>query len=507
MDDAQWSPWNETLFHINAVPPAPTTPVDPLEASLVDAGTGMTVSWTSGGADLEGDIVTYNWQVATDMGFAAIIASGSTTGTTSDGFDAVPTTTYYWRVNATDGYGWSSYGNTPPAYWTFGTTAVVDNAPEARFPGVGGFLDGTGGILHIVSDTPALNWTYNDTEGSPQAEYEVRVGTQAGFDDMWAPGAVAQPDQSVVYAGAQLVNGTDYYFAVRVNDGGKWGAWAEVMFHMNTPPPAPTLDWPPDQATDIISGSIDLGWNTVTDAEGDTITYYWYLSEQSDFTPLEDSGNTGTTAATVDTQPVTTYYWKVEAYDGYEYGEESTVFEFTTIADTGSITGTVLDDATDDPILGAIVELLDSNDDVVGTDSTNSQGRFDFTDLDLDTYSVRVTKSGYEEHLEADVTISSGNPDQDLDIRLVEVVSPPIDWMFILIPVIIIIIIIVLLLVLLMRRKKPEEVPPEEQPPEGYPDQPPQQPQPQPEMPPEQPPPTEPPPVEPQPAEPPAESE
>ncbi len=513
MDDAQWSPWNETLFHMNAVPPAPTTPVDPLDASLVDAGTGMTVSWTPGGADLEGDIVTYDWQVATDMGFTAIIASGSTAQTSSDGFDTVPTTTYFWRVNATDGYGWSAYGNDPPAYWTFGTTAVVDNAPEARFPGVGGFLDGTGGILHIVSDTPTLNWTYNDTEGSPQAEYEVKVGTQTGFDDMWSPGAVAQPDQSVVYAGAQLVNGTDYYFAVRVNDGGKWGAWAEVMFHMNTPPPAPTLDLPTDQATDIISGSIDLDWSPVTDAEGDSITYYWYLSEQSDFTPLEDSGDTGSTTDSTTVQPDTTYYWKVEAYDGYEFGADSAVFEFTTLPDTGSITGTVVDDATDDPILGAIVELLDSNDDVVDTDSTNSDGEFAFTDADFGTYSVRVTKSGYNEHLEEDVTISSGDRTEDLPIRLTEKVAEEFDWMLIWILLIVIIIIIAVLLILLMkRRKKPEEVPPAEQPPEGYPGQPPQQeppqqPQPQPEMPPEQPPPVEPQPVEPQPLEPPAESE
>ncbi|MCK4454917.1 MAG: carboxypeptidase regulatory-like domain-containing protein [Thermoplasmata archaeon] len=510
MDDAQWSPWNETLFHMNAVPPAPTTPVDPLDASLVDAGTGMTVSWTPGGADLEGDIVTYYWEVSTDMGFAWINESGSTTGTTSTGFDTIPLTMYYWRVNATDWYGYSAYGNTPPGYWTFSTTAVVDNTPEARFPGVGGFLDGTGGILHVVSATPTLNWTYNDTEGSPQAEYEVKVGTQSGLGDMWSPGAVAQPNESVAYSGTPLVDGTDYYFAVRVNDG-RWGAWSEVMFHMNTPPPVPTLDLPDNGTADITPGSVDLDWSPVTDAEGDTITYYWYLSEQSDFTPLEDSGSTGSTDTTVDTQPDTKYYWKVEAYDGYEFGGSSTVFEFTTAPDVGSITGTVRDDATSEFIANAIVELLDSNDDVVDTDTTNLDGEFAFADVDFGTYSVRVTKSGYNDHLEEDVIISSGHLTRNLDIRLTEKVAEEFDWTLIWILLIVIIIIIAVLLILLMkRRKKPEEAPPAEQPIAAYPDQPPQQvppQQPQPDVPPEQPPPAEPQPVEPRPPEPPAESE
>lgn len=477
-DNVQWSLWNETMFHTNTPPPEPTTPVVPPDGGMIDAGIGTTVAWAAGGVDAEGDVITYFWEVSTDMTFATVNASGSTSGNTSSGFDTNTSMTYYWRVNATDGYEFSMYGNMPTGYWWFDTSAVVNNAPEARFPGVGGFLGGTSGIAHIMSTTPMLNWTYNDTEGSPQAEYEVRVGTQPSLDDMWALGPVAQPDASVAYAGAALVDGTDYYFAVRVNDGTKWGQWSEVMFHTNTPPPVPTLDWPADGAADIMPGDIDLGWIGGTDAEGDAITYSWEIALVSDFSATEDSGNTGTTGATVTVDPDATYYWRVEADDGFETSGWSPTFEFTTVPDTGSIAGTVLDDDTDDPIRGALVELLDDNDDVVDTDTTNSQGEFSFDDIALETYSVRVTKSGYEDYLEADVTITFSDPDEDLTIRLVKEPEAPFDWLLVIIPLVIIIIVIVVLLVLLlMRRRKPEEAPPEEQAQVFYPvEQPPQEP-------------------------------
>ncbi|MFQ6106763.1 MAG: carboxypeptidase regulatory-like domain-containing protein [Thermoplasmata archaeon] len=464
-DNVQWSLYNTTVFHTNAVPPPPTDPTVPLDGGTTNAGAGTTVSWTPGGPDPDGDTVTYYWQVATDQAFTNMVASGSTTSTTSGGFTTAISTTYYWRVNATDDYESSAYGNVPPGWWMFNTSTVVNDPPVASGPGVDGFLDGSGGIMHILSATPALNWTYLDPESVDQAEYEVRVGTQSGFSDMWSPGNVTGNANSVTYGGSTLADGTDYYFGVRVSDGEKWSDWVEVLFHMNTPPPIPTLDSPANGTADIVPGDIDLSWSSVSDAEGDAITYYWYLSDQSDFTPLADSGSTTSTTATITVQPETTYYWKVEAYDGYELSGNSTTSEFTTVSATGTITGTVLDDSNDEPIQGVTVELLDSNDDVVETDVTNLNGQFEFTDVDFGTYSVRVTKSGYEDYTETGVEISSSNPDEDLTIRLKKTVAPPIDWMLILIPLIIIIIIVVILLVLLMKRKKPEEAPPAQPPP------------------------------------------
>lgn len=458
MDDAQWSAWNETLFHMNAPPPAPTTPVDPPDSGSIDAGSGTTASWSILGSDPEGDAVTFFWEVSTDVAFSAIVASGSTSGTISDGFDTSPVTTYFWRVNATDGYNWSPYGNDPPGYWGFDTTAAVNEPPVASFPAVDGFLSGTAGVGHIVSGTPALNWSYSDPEAATQAEYEVRVGTQSGFSDMWAPGPMAGVVTSMAYAGSALSDGTDYYFGVRVSDGAKWSNWTDVLFHTNTPPPIPMLISPADSASDVASGGVDLDWEPSVDAEGDGITYYWFLSTESDFSTLEDSGSTGNTVDTANAQPITTYYWKVEAFDGYELSGNSTTFTFTTLPAVGTITGTVVNDSDSAPIEGATVELLDSNDDVVETDTANADGEFSFTNIDFGTYSVRVRKSGYESHLEEDVTISISDPDESLSIRLVKVEAPPFDWILLLIPLIVIAV-VVLVIILLMRRKKPEEIP------------------------------------------------
>ncbi|MFQ6129163.1 MAG: carboxypeptidase regulatory-like domain-containing protein, partial [Thermoplasmata archaeon] len=338
-------------------------------------------------------------------------------------------------------------------------------------------------ILHITSDTPDLNWSYSDPEGVPQTEYDVRVGTESGGSDMWAPGVVAGVQTNTTYAGSALVDGTDYYFGVRVSDGDKWSNWTEVMFHTNAPPSTPTLLSPEDGSIGLTPGTITLDWTGVTDPDGDSITYYWYLSTVSDFSTIEDSGTVTSTSEDVVTQEETTYYWLVRAWDGYEFGGDSATFQFTTGARVGSITGTVVRDSDDEPIQEAKVELLDANDEVIHTDTTDANGDFEFMDLDFGTYSVRVTKSGYETHLEEGVAISFTDPHEVLEIRLTEKPKVELDWMLILIPLIIIIIIVIVLLILLKRRKKPAEVPPVAVPPAYQlpPEQPPA------EMPPEQP--------------------
>jgi hypothetical protein len=142
--------------------------------------------------------------------------------------------TYYIYARDHHGSGGKYYADDTTGL-TFTVTAPVNNPPEAQDPTVEGFSSGTPAILHIMPHGPTLGWTFFDSDGGDvQTDYEVRVGTGSGLNDMWAPGPTTSGAASVAYGGSPLIDNTDYWFGVRVNDGTEWSVWNETMFHMNS---------------------------------------------------------------------------------------------------------------------------------------------------------------------------------------------------------------------------------------------------------------------------------
>ena len=207
----------------------------------------------------------------------------------------------------------------------------MNTLPTGSTVGVQGFLAGTAGILNITNHTPPINWTYSDSEGSAQSNYNIsvwtgpgRTGTLMGFVN--TTGSIT----SWIYSGSALVDGTDYYANVQTKDGYEWSTWIEVKFHMNTPPPTPTTPIIPTNGATGISTTTAVNWTAITDAEGSTITYYWYIDDNIDFSSLVSSGSNSTnTSGALSLTANTKYYWRVRAYDGYEYGVNSTTWNFT----------------------------------------------------------------------------------------------------------------------------------------------------------------------------------
>jgi parallel beta-helix repeat protein len=87
-------------------------------------------------------------------------------------------------------------------------------------------------ITNETSDTPAINWTYNDTDADPQVQYEVEVwtGPDGTGSNMWDPAIGSGTAGSIVYAGSPLVVETTYYARVKAFDGYSWGAWSETSW-------------------------------------------------------------------------------------------------------------------------------------------------------------------------------------------------------------------------------------------------------------------------------------
>jgi len=152
---AHWSDFSAWLsFHINAPPPAPT-PSTPTNGASVAASTTQTVTWASGGADAEGDTVTYTYCVGTATPpYPSCPTTGTgITGTTSNSFTTTAGTKYFWAVKASDSFEESAYS----AVWNFTATSVTANTPPS--------IVLTNLPATVDKNTQrAIQWTMSDTE-------------------------------------------------------------------------------------------------------------------------------------------------------------------------------------------------------------------------------------------------------------------------------------------------------------------------------------------------------
>ena len=319
-DGLDWSAPAELRFRTNMLPPPPTAPTTPANGdNTVSASTTQNVSWTAGGTDNETDTLTYEWEVDDSSTFTApLVDSGSITGTTSTPFTTNPSTTYFWRVRVTDGFETSTYGNPPTGYWTFTTTAVANSRPEARNLTVDGSADASLEISHILTANPVFAWDYLDAENNPQANYQVRISSTPGQSgDVW----VTAGTTGLTVTGPVLADGATYYFAVRVGDAGGMGPFEEIPFRLNTPPPAPVLQSPPNAAAIDSSPTQTVTWTFAGDTEGDTVTFFWQVATDAAYANIVASDNTTLwTSAPFVTNPGTPYFWRVRANDSWEDG-------------------------------------------------------------------------------------------------------------------------------------------------------------------------------------------
>jgi subtilisin-like proprotein convertase family protein len=121
-------------------------PIIPVLATPLDAATGVginpTYTWTGGAGG------TYDIQVATDPAFTTIISAqmGLTTNTYTPTVTLVGSTTYYWRVRATNGCGSSAYSSV----FSFTTGALFCTT-----------VNGTTGLPLTIPDNVVVNATLN----------------------------------------------------------------------------------------------------------------------------------------------------------------------------------------------------------------------------------------------------------------------------------------------------------------------------------------------------------
>lgn len=204
------------------------------------------------------------------------------------------------------------------------------------YPSVATVAVGPGGQMNIVDHAPEISWQYHDDDAAVQQSYRVQVGTDNDWSaaEMWDLGPISGTDTAVAYAGATLVDGYTYYVRVQVYNGTQWSPWKAGQFRMNSAPSVPG-SLAPNAMAGQGTATPDLHCGTASDAENDSLTYNFQVYGDSLLTMLvaESTGrpvSSGAASWTVtpaldDDQE---YFWRAQAYDGYETGSWSATASF-----------------------------------------------------------------------------------------------------------------------------------------------------------------------------------
>ncbi|MCX8193841.1 MAG: LamG domain-containing protein, partial [Candidatus Pacearchaeota archaeon] len=167
-----------------------------------------------------------------------------------------------------------------------------------------------------------------------------------------------------------LAGGRYEYYACSEDEAGNSNCTETRILKINRPPTAPELIMP-ENGTHTYNRTPSFEWQASSDVDGDSLQYVWILHCDSagiqescspvDERIIENITETSYTPTTIlknfwDTQEY--YLWKVKAWDGFEYGPESSIWHLyidslvalSTINDTaafGSMAPGTADDTTD----------------------------------------------------------------------------------------------------------------------------------------------------------------
>jgi hypothetical protein len=306
---------NITVYPIYRIkelyPPAATVLISPFNGE-VDLTRPVNVLWhSSSGA------MTYRLQIATDTGFTSLAVNlNGLTDTSRSVSGLSESTTYYWRVRAGNGDGFSCWSSG----WTFSTIAVIPDAPSIPV-----LFSPANGTLGVSTDL-LVSWN----SSARAASYTVQVSTDSNFSSLTV-------DDSGVIDNFHTVTGLStfvlYYWRVRAVNAGGASDWSTVWNFITgatlpTPPVAPILFSPANSALNVSINSTALSWNSTSGAA-------WYavqISTDSIFSNIivNDSGITSTTYAVSGLSLSIVYYWRVKAVNAGGSSDWSETQSFTT---------------------------------------------------------------------------------------------------------------------------------------------------------------------------------
>jgi transcriptional regulator CtsR len=278
------------------LPPPPSAPVlkSPASRSTVPTLTPRLEWNASSGA------VCYGVQVSTSSSFSNLLVNE--TGITDLFYDIAPgilnwSTTYYWRVNASNSFNSTSRWSSSRYFKT--AIGPPPNAPS--------------NLVATPISSSQINLTWQDNS-SDETGFKIERKTGSGsYVQIATVGA-----NVTSYSNTRLSASTTYYYRVRAYKGTLNSDYCEEASATTLPPPpsAPTLESPTGGST-VPTSTPRLEWN----ASSGAVSYEVQVATSSSFTNLL-LNETGITDLYYDIAPgtlnwSTTYYWRVNARNSF----------------------------------------------------------------------------------------------------------------------------------------------------------------------------------------------
>ena len=286
-----------------------TIPAAPVASAATSVGqTLFTANWASStGAS------GYFLDVATDAAFTSFVTGFNNlpvASTSSSVAGLATSTTYYYRVRATDASGTSGNSSTISAT----TLPATPSAPTAN----------------AASSITQTSFTANWSASGGATSYFLDVATDAaftsfvtGFNDL----SVASTSSSVT----ALTAGTTYYYRVRATNAGGTSASSNTISEI-TIPSNPTSS----AASSVGQTTFTANWSSVTGAAG----YFLDVSTSNTFASFVTGyqnlsvGNVTNYVVNTGLSPATTYYYRVRSSNAGGTSGNSSVITVLTISGT-----------------------------------------------------------------------------------------------------------------------------------------------------------------------------
>ncbi|MDE2141187.1 MAG: hypothetical protein KGJ84_02080 [Elusimicrobia bacterium] len=279
------------------------TPPQPFSV-LTGTGTVSTrattqlLSWQSA-VDSDGDSLSYELAVGTTPAALSIVQSSTATSyalTTQFG------TTYYWQVTARDAYGGATSSGLQSLLATFWNPPPTVPANQSK----------TGTILyHGFSPSESFFWgSSTDPDGDPFT-YSLAYGTDSSH--------MAVISSATLGVTLPVPLNTGFFYSIVATD--IYGAsspspvnWVYYQFYNNPPGDFDVLGATGTVVTRLTSA--DLSWTASVDPDGDPVSYGVFAGTSPTSLSLL-TATTKTSALLTNMTFGTTYYWRVDAYDGF----------------------------------------------------------------------------------------------------------------------------------------------------------------------------------------------